>query len=282
MKSDQNYWNINPDAGKRDQWTNDPVVSEEVYRRISQGASSEHWLQWLFKIQLKNFKFNNILCPGCGTGDHEIIIKKLCPDSNIDAFDYSNTCINTAEEKAKKENLIINFYQDDLNTFKLDKKYDLIICSGSLHHVKELEHFYSTVYNHLNTEGLFIFNEYIGSCYTIYSEEHVDIINKVLNTLPQEAVLKTFENVTINNALNIDPSEAVRSSLIMPLIPNYFDIKYKSNMGGFLLHPIYPLLNKNYNLENIIKLLLLFEDILMAKKVFSPDFIFCICSKKLT
>lgn len=271
---DKNYWENNPRAGIASQWVKNPVIAETVYKRMSKGKTTKYWIDWLVKDFFADRKFESLLSIGCGIGNHEILLAKLGLVNQIDAFDFSENSLMIAKEEARTAGVKINFYQDNFNEFILqeEKKYDLVFCSGSLHHVKEIERLLSIIQNCLSSEGYFIVNEYVGDCYNIYNQRQVKLINQLYNCFPdslRSGTLERFDNPTIQQVFAADPSEAVRSKLIIPLLEAYFDVEFFQPYGGGILHPLYPLLNHN-NLavrepksETIIRLLLEFEEILM-------------------
>jgi SAM-dependent methyltransferase len=217
---------------------------------------------------------------------------KLGFASQIDAFDFSESSLEIARKDATSAGVDINFYQDDFNLFELDenKKYDIVFCSGSLHHVKELERCLSTIQKCLKPDGYFIVNEYIGDCYNIYNENQVDLIDRIYkcfhNTL-RSGTTETFSSPSIERVFTKDPSEAVRSKLILPFLKFYFDVEVLNPAGGGLLHEMYPLLDhcqlsdKDPKSETIVRLLLEFETILMDLPTgLSSDFCLCILRHK--
>src|SRR5204863_405747 len=117
----------------------------------------------------------------CGTGDHEIAAAQYRMASQIDAFDFSNASVKLASQKAAEAKVKINFYTDDLNTFTLPKgvRYDLALCSGSLHHTREIERFLATIRDSLSSDGVFIINEYVGACYNLYEPRQLELINRI-------------------------------------------------------------------------------------------------------
>ncbi|HEX3446773.1 MAG TPA: class I SAM-dependent methyltransferase [Isosphaeraceae bacterium] len=113
----QSYWERNPEIASEDQWTGNPLIAEAVYRRISAGESSDHWLAWLFRDYFKKQQFARVLSPGCGAGDHEVAMISLGCINQLDAFDFSEASLGIAREKAAAKNLNIDFYFDDINSF---------------------------------------------------------------------------------------------------------------------------------------------------------------------
>jgi O-antigen biosynthesis protein len=286
------YWEANPEAALSNQWTANPIIGEVVYRRMSGGQTSKHWLGWVVEDYFSGKKFKNLLSLGCGTGDHEVIVAKSGIVEQIDAFDFSAASLKAANENAAKAGVRINFYQDDLNTFKIPegKKYDLALCSGSLHHTKELDRFLSNVRSALTPNGYFIVNEYVGDCFNIYSKRKVEIINRLYECFPaalRSSTLDRFRNPTIEEVMAADPSESVRSKLILPFLEQYFNIEVQHAFGGQLLHPLYHLLDHNQltqsdpRTETILRLLLEFEAILMETAGgLESDFCLSICRPK--
>jgi ubiquinone/menaquinone biosynthesis C-methylase UbiE len=288
----KNYWETHPRAGTASQWVKNPMIAEAIYQRISGGKTTKYWLHWLADNYFADRQFESMLSIGCGIGNHEILLAKLGLVKQIDAFDFSEVSLKIAREEAKKSGVIINFYQDDFNEFNLGKnqKYDLVFCSGSLHHVKEIERLLSIVKNCLKPDGYFIVNEYVGDCYNIYNQHQVELINRLYKCFPanlRSGNIEKFANPTMQQVFATDPSESVRSKLILPLLDAFFDIELYQPYGGGILHPLYPLLNhaelssKEPKSETIIKLLLEFEEILMnLPGGMETDFCLCILRQK--
>ncbi|MBE9121514.1 class I SAM-dependent methyltransferase [Tychonema sp. LEGE 07199] len=290
----QKYWQSNPTAGftKEGYWLSNPIISKTVNYRLSGGQTEGYWLTWLVNSFFKKKRFDNLLSVGCGVGNHEILMAKLGLATQIDAFDFSETSLEIARKDAAAAGVSINFYQDDFNSFIIDenKKYDIVFCSGSLHHVKEIERCLSTIQKCLKPDGYFIVNEYIGDCYNIYNENQLDLINRIYRCFDsrlRSGTSEIFLNPSIDKIFTKDPSEAVRSKLILPFLKFYFDVEVLNQAGGGLLHEIYPLLDHcqlsdgSPKSETIVKLLLEIEKILMdLPGGLSSDFCLCILRKK--
>ncbi len=72
------------------------------------------------------FKKPKVLEIGTGSGCISIVLKKLL-DCDITAIDISDKSIELAIHNAKKNNVEINFFEQDINSYELDRKYDVII-----------------------------------------------------------------------------------------------------------------------------------------------------------
>jgi 2-polyprenyl-3-methyl-5-hydroxy-6-metoxy-1,4-benzoquinol methylase len=284
--------NLNPLISKQGYWLSNPIIEKAVNSRLSGGQTEGYWLTWLVNSFFKNQRFDNLLSVGCGVGNHEILMAKLGLARHIDAFDLSETSLEIARKDAAAAGVKINFYQDDFNLFTIDrnKKYDLVFCSGSLHHVKEIERCLSTIQKCLKPNGYFIVNEYIGDCYNIYNKNQLNLIDRIYKCFDgtlRSGTTETFASRSIETVFTQDPSTAIRSKLILPFLKFYFDIEVLNQAGGGLLHEMYPLLDRDRlsdgdpKSETIVKLLLEIETILMDLPTgLSSDFCLCILRHK--
>ena len=89
------------------------------------------------QIELTNKKLN-ILIAGCGTGI-QILEASRYSNCEITAIDLSNSSISYAKRKVDEYGMKnINFIEMDLLDLKtLNKRFDLIECSGVIHHMKD-------------------------------------------------------------------------------------------------------------------------------------------------
>lgn len=99
-----------------------------------------------------------VLDIACGTGNYAIELAKK--GYIVDGVDLDAAMVEEAKEKAKVENLFINFIQGDMKNIKdlfLEKKYDLVYCIGnSLVHLDnetEIQQMIDDVYKIINTGG---------------------------------------------------------------------------------------------------------------------------------
>ena len=104
-------------------------------------------------VQLTNKKIN-ILIAGCGTGI-QIIEASRYSNCEITAIDLSNSSISYAKRKVDEYGLKnINFIEMDLlELTSLNKRFDLIECSGVLHHMNEPSKGLSNLFDVLEPEG---------------------------------------------------------------------------------------------------------------------------------
>ena len=115
----------------------------------------------------------NILDLGCGTGIHANLFTKF--GYQIDGVDISPKMIEQAKETFAN-NKALQFYESDITDFEIKKKYDVVT---SLFHVMSYQNntadlikSFSTAYNHLKDDGLFIFDFWYGPAVLTDRPEH--------------------------------------------------------------------------------------------------------------
>lgn len=90
---------------------------------------------------LKNISSNlEILVAGCGTGQEPAIYAAVLPEAKITAIDLSRSSIAYAMRMAEELGYLnrITFLHGDLmKVGELNKKFDYVVSSGVLHHLKE-------------------------------------------------------------------------------------------------------------------------------------------------
>lgn len=81
----------------------------------------------------------NVLVAGCGTGRHAIRLAQYFSLLDITALDLSHTALAYAQMQAEKRNVRnIHFIQGDiLHVERLGEQFDVIECSGVLHHMND-------------------------------------------------------------------------------------------------------------------------------------------------
>ena len=101
------------------------------------------------------FQKPEILIAGCGTGQ-QAMAWSAYKDSKICAVDLSSESLAYAIRKAKEKNIKnVNFYHLDLLDLELlNKKFDIIISTGCLHHMEKPEDGLESLINVLKPQGL--------------------------------------------------------------------------------------------------------------------------------
>jgi SAM-dependent methyltransferase len=81
----------------------------------------------------------SVLDIGCGSGFITNFLARRHPEVQFDAVDFSDS-IDYAKKFTETANISnIHYYKENFLDWVTDKKYDLVICNGVLHHIPEHE-----------------------------------------------------------------------------------------------------------------------------------------------
>lgn len=210
-----------------------------IQNYINQCATDNPNITWIEDILIrfrKHISFEKVLVVGCGNGWVERQLYDIGVGKNFDAFDMSETHLVLA--KKLTNNRKINYFKNDLNNLtnlKL-KHYDAIFNVGVLYHTFRLSKTMRDLHKTLKKNGLMFNFEYVGPAYNQYSDEHVEIIKQVNDSLssrfrtiiPLRPKLRSFQKG--------DPSEAVNADLLIQSMTRFFDVIYKQKInGGYII-----------------------------------------------
>lgn len=106
--------------------------------RISKGVHPKHKIMKYHEWFLNNIdSHSKILDVGCGIGALTYDLSKKA--DKIIAIDISQKSIDFAQKRYYSDNII--FMKADINEFKFDEKFDYIILSSVLEHIKDRKSF---------------------------------------------------------------------------------------------------------------------------------------------
>ncbi len=116
---------------------------------------------------LSAYDFQNVIELGCGTGKNTDWLSRQA--GSITAIDFSREMLKIAKAKVSERN--VKFIQADLNESwpVSNESGDLIVCSLTLEHIRDLNFIFTEAKNKLVTGGLFYicelhpFKQYAGS-----------------------------------------------------------------------------------------------------------------------
>jgi len=101
-------------------------------------------------LVLKYKNSGNLLDIGCGTGD---ILSELSKYFSIEGIDISSSAIKIASKKIDKKKL----KKIDIESYFLNKKYDIIIAFDVFEHLNNPKKIIKKIYTHLTQNGILIF-----------------------------------------------------------------------------------------------------------------------------
>ncbi len=123
----------------------------------------DEWVKFIeeyFRNKDITLKGKKTLELGCGTGNMTMRLKEK--GMEITALDISDDMLTLAQEKAFEKRFKINFLNQDMAEFDLNRKFDLVFsfCDGYNYIIEEesLANSFNRVFKHLNNDGVFIFD----------------------------------------------------------------------------------------------------------------------------
>ena len=165
---------------------------------------------------LSKYEFENVLELGCGTGKNtEWLITKA---KYIIGLDFSQEMLNKARNKITSDK--IRFQQADLKKpWNIENNFaDLITCSLTLEHIKDLDFIFNQAYEKIKSGGKFFISElhparqYLGSKAKYETEngiEELEVYVHHLSEYLQAAERNSFKLVKINEWFDNQPENEV-------------------------------------------------------------------------
>ena len=145
-----------------------------------------------------NVELNDYLDIACGTGNVTIRVAKYF--KNIYGVDLSEDMLREAFDKFKEARIKGRIICQDMTELSLNKEFDLITSvldsTNYITDLNDLQNYFNGVYNHLKSNGLFIFD--VNSYYKLS-----EILGNNIYTYSEEEVFYTWENVFEDNILSM-------------------------------------------------------------------------------
>jgi tRNA (cmo5U34)-methyltransferase len=142
-------------------------------------------------IPFNNSEEFKLLDLGSGTGNITKAVKEKYPNSKISCIDIAENMIQMAQIKLQNYT-DIEYYTGDFSEFEFEEKYDVIVSSLALHHIKtddDKKKFYNKIFSALKVGGVLLNSDVVlGSnekLNQIYREKWIDFM---LTNLPEEEV----------------------------------------------------------------------------------------------
>jgi SAM-dependent methyltransferase len=112
----------------------------------------------IIEAKLRRYHAKNILDLTCGTGAQVFYLKHLGYD--VIGSDFSPGLLDIAREKAKKENLIIDFIDGDMRTAQIGIYDAVITIDNAIGHLVKTDFAIAieNIYDNLKSDGIYIFD----------------------------------------------------------------------------------------------------------------------------
>lgn len=203
---------------------------------------------------------------------------------HFDFLDISKKAHETLMQNAKNmwiQNKISTDIQD-FNFLKLkENTYDLISCQNVLHHLINLEEALYEINKALNTNGIFVVDDFIGEKKMYRSDTKMRMIQALQTFLKErysietKKFIRTSKKVLTNNC----PFECIRSDELYGLLQYYF---WKSKIKEATFWHIFSSrwwILKEYDNPKSFEALEMFDDFVAKNDITAPQRIFAVYKK---
>lgn len=224
-------------------WQDHPLVRAYINRRVS-GAPGVNWLAWFGRSF--GVGFERALDLGCGFGDLEEHALSLGLARSFHAIDISEPALAVA--RSRLAGRPVSFELADLNRVSLPASaYDAVFAASSLHHLTNLEGLLDEVEKSLRPGGFLVFDEFVGPSRFQWTEKQLAVVNEILAALPGRfkkrlrlgfGRKRRVRRAPLDGSGLDSPFEAARSSEILLLAEERFELAARRDYGGALLHPL--------------------------------------------
>lgn len=171
------------------------IYDELIYEDINYDKVAEKIVKLCNE---NNINFEDYLDLACGTGNVAVRVAKYF--KSIYAVDLSNDMLNIAFDKFKKNRIKAKVICQDMSELSLNRKFNLITSVlDSTNYITEdedLSNYFSSVYEHLKEDGLFIFD--INSYYKLST-----VLGSNIYTYSSDEIFYTWENSFEDDILNM-------------------------------------------------------------------------------
>src|SRR5882724_5400018 len=286
------WWN-DPQSQPSGGWVEVPSVGENMNRRASDDPAID-WLNHSAIFLSNQPKPVKALSVGCGFGIIERVLRQRDICQTIDGLDVAEKAIQRARQKAEEEGLKgLSYHVADLNTVSLpEETYDVVYAHAALHHVFQLEHLLDQIKKTLKSDGIFIVHEYIGPAQMQFPQQHLQLADAFLKSIPERyrqmrrggGIKHEALRLSVEKMNSSDPSEGIRASEIVPLIASRFEIRHFRYVGGTLLLLIFNEIAGNFN-ENdaesmrFVDALISLDNFLLDSGVLPSYHVYMACKK---
>ncbi len=227
----------------------------------------------------------NILDIGCGNGWFSLNAN-IRNRNHWDCIDLSKRGILTAEKYKSK--LVIDknsYFYTSLENYNVAKKYDVITCVNTLHHLRNLETFFKKVRAHLKHNGTIFIHDVSSDIFSETNGAFVLLLRTIFNFGNKIKYFEGFKSLNISKRLEMiihewqnetdegkqsycdhrHSSEEIKSFLCRKFRKTY----YKEE-GGILMRFLGGLRGKKRALRKISRELIDLEKTLLMKKIIAP------------
>jgi len=245
-------------------WLAVPRVQRRFQRQACAGADHPSWVHYCVEAFVRpRTPLARMLSIGCGSGTLERELYALGAFVTCDAIDIAPGAIAQARQEARA-----------------------IGAEAAIHYrVEDVEH---TPLAHQQYDAIW-FNEYVGANHFDFGATQRAAMAHAFGLIPQRyrrsfvaghggQVLDAVLMPDPREVARVDPSEAVRSSDILSVVRQHFDIVAENPCGGTLLQFVLHGIAGNFREEDpgsmvVLEMLFAIEDALITSGALRSDFV---------
>ncbi|MFK5600343.1 class I SAM-dependent methyltransferase [Methylobacterium sp. HMF5984] len=184
---------------------------------------------------------------GCGTGAKEMRLIQAGVVSHFHLCDLSSVSLEQGKQIAQEWGLSdkVSFAHGNAFDNIKNQEYDLVYWDNALHHMPSADDAVRWSLEILRPGAWFLMTEFVGANRFQWTEEAVELINAVRNSLndecfhnprdPEHPWPRHFRRPTLEE-MEYDPSESVDAEAIIPALNNYFPNALIKHVGGTVYH----------------------------------------------
>jgi ubiquinone/menaquinone biosynthesis C-methylase UbiE len=160
----------------------------------------------------------------------------------LDVLDVTQSQLDrvaTAVAAANGDLSAVRLMRTDLNFVRLPvAAYDVIVSSGTLHHLQNIEHVLDEIHRALRPGGLFVLHDFVGERRHQYTDHRLTLVNGLLAEIPDVYKLDPSRVVERGEPYLMSPFCGLRSDEIIDLVRARFDILVEKRFGYIAPLPI--------------------------------------------
>lgn len=207
--------------------------------QLNQWSALSLYVSYMLPHVYKNCAHHplHILSIGTGSCDLEIQIAGILNQwgahhFRIDCVEVNPALLARGKESARKSGLEnrVNFIEADINSWKVEGSYQIVLANQSLHHILELEHLFAVIHEILTDDGTFVTDDMIGRNGHMRWPEALEQVNLFWKELPDRYhynhLLNRNEPIFQNWDCSQEGFEGIRAQDILRLLLSHFHFDF--------------------------------------------------------
>ncbi len=303
MNKRQNPWNNDKPLTYDGMWVGTTTCQKSINRKIS-GNEGIGWLPYALDRYFPADRANvRCLVLGCSEGWVIEHLLRTGFTGEIVATDIADKALARTRERLREFGNV-RYVPADLNTYKFEGRFNLIIAEGVLHHIENVRGCARHLHDVLAPEGLLVGVEFEGAFRFQLPEAQIRWINAALNILPKglrggfSEDPETSLPATVNDMARVfyprqspesveaaDPSEAIAGHLLGKVIADTFRIIERKPYSGTLLsymtgHFPFSRANQDPVIDAWLEVLVHIEETITSTGLLPDEFVFYVLGRK--